>query len=52
MYNVNMNLGIIVGVLSLFIVIYRVVAIMIPMIKKGIDEKNWTLILQSLTLLV
>ena len=47
-----MSLGIVVGVLSLFIVIYRIIAIMIPMMKKGVDEKNWTIILQSLTLLV
>ncbi len=47
-----MSLGIIVGVLSLFIVIYRIIAIMIPMMKKGMDENNWTIILQSLTLLV
>ncbi len=47
-----MNLGMIVGVLAIFIVVYRIFAIMIPMMRKGIDEKNWTIILQSLTLLV
>jgi hypothetical protein len=47
-----MSLGIVVGVLSVFIVIYRIIAVMIPMMKKGVDEKNWTIILQSLTLLV
>ena len=47
-----MNLGMLVGVLSFVVVLYRIVALMIPMIKKGVDEKNWTIILQSLTLLV
>jgi hypothetical protein len=45
-------LSIIVGIMSFLVVIYRIIDLMIPMIKKGIETKNLGLIMSSLTLLV
>lgn len=42
----------IVGLLSLIIFIYRIIVIMLPMLKEGIKEKNQGKIFNSLTLLV
>lgn len=42
----------IIGILSVIIFIYRIIVIMLPMLKTGIKEKNYTKVLNSFTLLV
>ena len=46
------NTELIIGLLSVFIFIYRMIVIMMPMMKEGIKEKNYGKIMNSLTLLV
>ena len=45
-------LSILVGLMSIFIVIYRIVKFMIPLLLQGIKEKNYNKIFQSFTQLV
>ena len=45
-------LSIIVGVLSVFVVLYRIIFLMIPMIRKGIDDDNIPEIFGAISLLV
>ena len=42
----------IIGILSVFIFIYRTIVIMLPMLNSGIKEKNYTKVVNSFTLLV
>lgn len=46
------NLAIIIGIMSIFIIIYRIVFLMIPMLMSGIYTNNLTQIMESLTLLI
>ena len=46
------NTELIIGLLSVFIFVYRMIVIMMPMMKEGIKEKNYSKIMNSLTLLV
>ena len=46
------NIELIVGVVSLLIFFYRIVAIMFPMMQDGLKEKNYGKIMKSLTLLI
>lgn len=48
----RVTMSAVVGAMSLFIIAYRIIALMFPMIRKGYIEKNWVLVLQSFTLLV
>ena len=45
-------LSLIVGILSILIVLYRIIYIMIPIIKKAINNNNIYEIFKSFTLLV
>jgi hypothetical protein len=46
------SLAIIIGIMSFMIVLYRIIDLMIPMIKRGIKTNNLGLIMSSLSLLV
>ena len=46
------NIELIIGMLSVIIFIYRMVAVMFPMMQEGFREKNYGKIMNSLTLLV
>lgn len=46
------KLELFVGLVSLFIFLYRLVILMIPMFIKSFKEKNYSQVLNSLTLLV
>ena len=46
------KLAIIIGIMSIFIVIYRIIFLMIPMFMTGINTNNLTKIMESLTLLI
>ena len=46
------NTELIIGLLSVLIFVYRMIVIMMPMMKEGIKEKNYSKIMNSLTLLV
>jgi len=42
----------IVGIMAILIVLYRIIFLMVPMIKDGIDTKNYEKIFSALSLLV
>ena len=46
------NLAIIVGIMSVFIIFYRIIFLMIPMLLKGFKNNNLSKIMESLTLLI
>ena len=46
------NLTIIVGIMSILIIVYRIIYLMIPMIKLSIQKKDIYKFFQSLTLLI
>ena len=45
-------LAIIVGIMSSLVVLYRIIYLMIPMIRKGIEHSNVPLIFKAISLLV
>lgn len=45
-------LSIIIGIMSIIIIIYRIIYLMIPMIKNSIKNKNIYTLFESLTLLI
>lgn len=51
-YNLNNILAIIVGIMASLVVLYRIIVIMIPMIKKGIQNNDIPLIFKAISLLV
>lgn len=46
------SLAIIVGIMSIFIIFYRILFLMIPMLMSGLKTNNLTTIMESLTLLI
>jgi len=48
----NNKLALMVGIMSIFIILYRITVLMIPMITLGIKNKNIYQIFSALTLLV
>lgn len=46
------SIEILVGILSVIIFLYRLIVIMVPMAHDGFREKNYSKIMNSLTLLV
>ena len=45
-------LSIIIGIMSTFVVLYRIIFLMIPMIRKGVDDNNIPEIFRAISLLV
>ena len=52
MNNLDNLLSLIVGIMSIFVVFYRIIKIMIPMLLQGIKDKNIYRIMTSFTQLV
>tara|TARA_Y100000389_G_C17296508_1_gene430757 strand:- start:566 stop:739 length:174 start_codon:yes stop_codon:yes gene_type:complete len=50
--NMSIVLNYLVGVLSLFIVLYRVIFVMVPMASKALENNDMPEFFKSLTLLV
>lgn len=46
------NLAIIVGIMSVFIIFYRIIFLMLPMLLIGFKNNNLSKIMESLTLLI
>ena len=46
------RIGSIVGILAIFVILYRIVAIMVPEMKAGVRNGDWGRVLGALTLLV